>query len=257
MTRTAQQEFLLADFQFKAWIEQLIDKLCEIYYVERFNETKMDNHYHLSLNIRKPSLMDPLDVEKRFDVLQNLNKRKRHWVPNLAKKHFERFTSLSWFMWDLNRRIAIHYNRLHGTKGHFWGERFKSVVIEGDQNLLRVMAYIEQNAVRAGLVERPSQYKAGTAGRIARGLSKGRIPNVPAVGFLKNFQGKKRAEAYITWMNFLSDLMRFPDLKRGIPPLHVRKLFSFELDSEFLGKTQASIQNREASQWHRNVIKRE
>lgn len=257
MTRTAQQEFRIKDPILLNWILELIEKLSHIYYVQIHNLTLMNNHYHLTIRMMRPEEMNRQDVASRFENLQKLNKRRKNWVPLLAHKHFDRFTSLSWFMWDLNRRISIRHNRMHGTKGHLWGARYNSVVIEGDAHLLRAMAYIEQNPVRAKMAGRPSEYPYGTAGRIASDLKRGRTPKVPAIGFLRNFHGKKRAEAYLTWMNFLSDLMINPNLKRKVPPLHVRKLFEEHLDHKEINSWVEPIRNRLPSRWHLKIIKQE
>jgi hypothetical protein len=35
-------------------------------------------------------------------------------------------------MHDVSLRYAKWYNGIHGRKGHFWGERFKSPIVESD-----------------------------------------------------------------------------------------------------------------------------
>ncbi len=51
------------------------------------------------------------------------------------------------------------FNQRHKRKGYFWGDRFKSVIIETGEALLNCLAYIELNPVRAGLVQRPEEYR--------------------------------------------------------------------------------------------------
>jgi len=43
--------------------------------------------------------------------------------------------------------------------GRFWADRFKSTLLEDDRALLDCMLYVELNAVRAGLVARPEEWK--------------------------------------------------------------------------------------------------
>ena len=44
--------------------------------------------------------------------------------------------------------------------GHLWESRFKSVLLEGSrETLIKVCAYVDLNAVRAGLVEDPKDYR--------------------------------------------------------------------------------------------------
>jgi putative transposase len=60
----------------------------------------------------------------------------------------------------LKQRFSIWFNRSHERFGTLWAERFKSVLVEPKRNALRTMAaYIDLNAVRAGLVEDPKDYR--------------------------------------------------------------------------------------------------
>jgi len=56
-----------------------------------------------------------------------------------------------------------------GRKGTLWKERFKSVLVEGDEKaLMTVAAYIDLNPVRAGMVERVEDYRrCGDASAVA------------------------------------------------------------------------------------------
>ncbi|MCC5789453.1 MAG: hypothetical protein JJT75_07450, partial [Opitutales bacterium] len=51
------------------------------------------------------------------------------------------------------------YNSTHRRYGPLWSEKFKSVLVEGRANALKVVAaYIDLNPVRAGLVDDPGKY---------------------------------------------------------------------------------------------------
>jgi putative transposase len=57
-------------------------------------------------------------------------------------------------------RITQSYNRRHGRKGTLWEERFKSLLVGGSEGALSaVAAYIDLNAVRAGIVADPKDYR--------------------------------------------------------------------------------------------------
>jgi hypothetical protein len=87
--------------------------------------------------------------------------------------HHGRMHDLSVFMKLLKQRFTMWYNYQHRSKGTLWTERFKSVLVESTQTrndpLRLVAAYIEMNPVRAGLVERPSQY--AFSGRVCDSLT--------------------------------------------------------------------------------------
>jgi len=63
-------------------------------------------------------------------------------------------------MKTLKQKFTLWFNREHDRVGTLWESRFRSVVVEGSwKALLSVAAYIDLNAVRAGLVEDPKDYR--------------------------------------------------------------------------------------------------
>ncbi len=69
------------------------------------------------------------------------------------------WASLSEYVKEIKQSFSRWYNKRHGRKGFFWGERFKSVLVENGDSLVNCLAYIDLNPVRAGLVERPEDYR--------------------------------------------------------------------------------------------------
>lgn len=65
---------------------------------------------------------------------------------------------LSKFIQCLTISHTRRSNTRHGTVGHLWQGRFKSIPIETDAYLLQCGRYIELNPVRAGTVSHPSFY---------------------------------------------------------------------------------------------------
>jgi len=70
-----------------------------------------------------------------------------------------RLSDLSRYVQEIKQRFSRWFNKHHNRKGYFWGDRFKSVIIETGEALLNCLAYIDLNPVRAGLVERPEDYR--------------------------------------------------------------------------------------------------
>ena len=58
-----------------------------------------------------------------------------------------------WMQWLLTSHVR-RYHRINGTDGRIWQGRFKDFAIEQDEHLLRVLRYVERNALRANLVRR-------------------------------------------------------------------------------------------------------
>ena len=69
-------------------------------------------------------------------------------------------SSLSKIMQWLLGNYAKAWNKAHGVKGHLWGDRFFSKIVEG-KSLLRAFMYVSENPVMAGLVRRAEDWKAG------------------------------------------------------------------------------------------------
>lgn len=73
-------------------------------------------------------------------------------------------TELSKFMKRLNLTYYHYYKRKHGYAGHFWQDRFKSLLIARDEYLLACGLYIERNPVRAGIAQTPQEYPYSSYG---------------------------------------------------------------------------------------------
>jgi len=62
-------------------------------------------------------------------------------------------------MQGLQRSYTAYYNNKYEKVGHLWQGRFKMKVIVKDGYLIDCIAYIEQNPVRANLVNSPKEYE--------------------------------------------------------------------------------------------------
>jgi putative transposase len=69
---------------------------------------------------------------------------------------------LSEIMQWIKCNFAKAWNKKQGRTGHVWGERFYSRIIDGMADFLRVREYIEENPVKAGLVERAAEWVFGS-----------------------------------------------------------------------------------------------
>ena len=66
--------------------------------------------------------------------------------------------NLSQIMKGINLSYAQHYKKKYKYTGHFWQDRFKSIIISKDKYLLACGSYVELNPVRAGMVKDPKDY---------------------------------------------------------------------------------------------------
>ena len=83
-------------------------------------------------------------------------------------------------MQRLHSLYAQIHNERHGRCGHLFQDRFGSVRVLSDEQLWAVVAYVVKNPVKAGLCERPEQWRwsshAATIGHAPCGpLDTGRL----------------------------------------------------------------------------------
>ena len=84
----------------------------------------------------------------------------------------EKFSNLSEFLKERKQRFSRYYNKLHERRGYFWGDRFKSVIVEKGDTLINCLAYIDLNPIRAGLVAIPEDYRWSSMGYHAQTANK-------------------------------------------------------------------------------------
>ena len=98
-----------------------------------------------------------MEVEWEFENAQRLAGAV---LEQVRAKYLRRMWDLSEFMKTLKQKFTGWFNRKHGRCGTLWESRFKSVLVEGSRDcLLKVAAYIDLNAVRAGLAGDPKDYR--------------------------------------------------------------------------------------------------
>jgi putative transposase len=136
--------------------------------------TILSNHFHVLLEVPPKPGVAPTDdeildrcralypqgamvhVELEFQDAQRCG---GVVLERLRQKYLKRMWDLSEFMKTLKQKFTGWFNRSRGRVGTLWESRFKSVIVEGSwASLLKVAAYIDLNAVRAGLVGDPKDY---------------------------------------------------------------------------------------------------
>jgi len=58
-------------------------------------------------------------------------------------------------------RTAREYNQRKNRTGAFWEDRYHATAVKGDNHLIRCLAYIDLNMVRAGVVRHPCDWMFG------------------------------------------------------------------------------------------------
>ena len=126
--------------------------------------------YHILTrgNNRQDVFKDEKDYRKYIEILQRYKERYkfRFYHYALMKNHIhlviettEKGGSLAEIMKGINISYAQYFKDRYRHTGHFWQDRYKSIIISKDNYLIACGSYVELNSVRARIVEDPKYYK--------------------------------------------------------------------------------------------------
>jgi hypothetical protein len=121
----------------------------------------MGNHFHLLVKMIPQDQFKDEEIQKRFEVFFGDS---RQFGEGQIPYWREKLSSLSEFVREIKVGFARYYNRRHNRRGYFWGDRFKSVIVDKGETLVNCLAYIDLNPLRAGIVDRPDEYRWSSLG---------------------------------------------------------------------------------------------
>lgn len=156
VSRTVGREFLLGSEE-KDKLFDIIQYYSNLYFVDVINYSIMSNHFHLFVKFKRTIIYDRSEIIRRIKVYR----REPELILSEKEidRYMEKFSDISEYVKDIKQKFARWYNDKYERWGHFWGERFRSVIFESGVNVLRCSVYIDLNPVRAGLVDSPEDYK--------------------------------------------------------------------------------------------------
>ncbi len=167
LSRTAGQQFLLGEAE-KEFLLQRIRFLSTVYCVRIFTFAILSNHFHLLIQMEDARECSEEELQTRF---RRYYGSKRTFPKERAEHYRAKWSDLSEFVKEIKQGFSRWYNRQNNRQGTFWSERFRSPVVENGEALLACMAYIDLNAVRAHLVDRPEDYRFCGLGYHMRGAN--------------------------------------------------------------------------------------
>ena len=105
----------------------------------------MGNHFHLLVKMFPEYKFSDGDIKKRYVGFYGGDRAFSYGqVPFLREK----LSNLSEFVREIKVGFARYYNRRHNRRGYFWGDRFKSVIVEKGETLINCLAYIDLHPVK-------------------------------------------------------------------------------------------------------------
>jgi REP element-mobilizing transposase RayT len=160
MSRTALDGYPLGDVE-KEYLVKLIRELGKLYFVEIIGYCIMGNHFHALIKMLPESDFSNEEIKQRFGSFFG---EKKYLSDGQIPFFRGKYASLSEFVKEIKMRFSRFYNRCHNRRGFFWGDRFKSVIVEKGETLINCLAYIDLNPVRAGIVKKPEDYRWSSIG---------------------------------------------------------------------------------------------
>jgi len=171
ISRTVGQDFLLHDRE-KQKLFDIIKRYSALFFVKVIGYAIMSNHFHLLVRMETGENYSDEEVHQRL---------KAFYEHDYAELRFsdlnpvrEKLGNLSEYLKGIKQTFSWGYNRLHKRRGYFWSDRFKSVLIQSGESLLNCLGYIDLNPLRAGIVQKPEDYRWCSLGyRVQQGNKDG------------------------------------------------------------------------------------
>lgn len=173
VNRGVEQRVVFYDKDDFEYFIKLLAKGCERFNIVIHNFCLMNNHYHLLIEIEDETL--------------------------------------SKFMRHLNSNYAIYFNKKYKRSGHLWQGKFKSWYVANEAYLYILMRYIEQNLLKAKMVDKINHYPYSSSHYF---LKPGIIPNsLQNAWIVQRYQND--IESIETFFNSQVDIEDLQELKKA------------------------------------------
>jgi putative transposase len=173
ISRTALDGFVLGDGE-KDFLLRLIRKLSSVYFAEVLGFCLMGSHFHLVARMHPGDGVSDEEIRGRFEKYYS-GEQKRILPAGQIPAFRHKWANLSEYVREIKQGFSRYYNKRHQRKGFFWSERFKSVIVEDGETLINCLAYVDLNPVRAGLLEKPDDYRWNSLGYHQQTGNKGKF----------------------------------------------------------------------------------
>jgi putative transposase len=161
-----------------------------------------DYIYHILTrgNNRQDIFQEDEDFEKYLELLSRYKAKYTfklyHYVlmtnhVHLVLEPAEMGGGLAEIMKGINLSYAQHYKKKYKHIGHFWQDRYKSIIISKDDYLLACGSYVELNSVRARIVTDPKDYRWSSYNTYAYGKNNSLVDEHPIYRVLSEDESER------------------------------------------------------------------
>ncbi len=154
--------YVLSDAE-KDHLLQVIRHFTSIYFADVPGFCIMGDHFHLVVRMHPDEGYSDAEIQRRYVLYYQDDDTKEPPLPGQMAMLRYKWQQLSEMMKEIKQSFARYYNKRHNRRGFFWGERFKSVLVEDGETLINCLAYVDLNPIRAGLVARPDDCRWSSA----------------------------------------------------------------------------------------------
>jgi REP element-mobilizing transposase RayT len=171
----------------KEYFIHLLERFASGFFVQIHSFAILDNHFHilltgLNLDAKQASKKELLQryqkiYPKETEPPPGSYQPDGTLIPdedNGIERLRERLGSISRFVQELKQSYSRWFNKIHDRKGYLWSDRFKGVIVQKGEAQLLCSAYIDLNAVRANIVQRPEDYRWCSLGMRVRAPKRAR-----------------------------------------------------------------------------------
>jgi REP element-mobilizing transposase RayT len=160
ISRSTLPGYCIGDVE-KDYFVSLLKIYSKRYFADVLGFCVMGNHIHLAVRMYPGDRYSDGEIKERFEAIYGTDVV---LSGSDIQYYRDKWASLSEFVKDLKQNFTRFYNKRHNKKGFFWGDRFKSMIVENGDTLINCLAYIDLNPVRAGMVKIPEEYRWNTLG---------------------------------------------------------------------------------------------
>jgi putative transposase len=124
--------------------------------------------YHITSrgNQRASVYFEDADKDRFLEILRRTKERYGYLLHAYAlmDNHYHLMietpkANISQTMQNINTSYTVYINKKYGRSGHLFQGRFKGIIVDKDEYLVTLSRYIHLNPVRAGIVQKPEEYR--------------------------------------------------------------------------------------------------